>query len=124
MNGGAHALEKLEPLDDTELAGLAIVVNRLALDVLHHEVRQAVLGGAAIEQPRNVGMVQAGQYLPLVAEALDDELGVEVAPDELDGDLLTESLVGAGGQVNHTHTTLADFPDHSVGPDAPPSARV
>ena len=40
-----------------------------ALDVLHDEVGAAVVGGAAVEEPGDVGVVEAGEDLPLVAEA-------------------------------------------------------
>ena len=40
-----------------------------AVHVLHDEVRKAVARRAAVEQPRDVRMRQAGEDLPLVAEA-------------------------------------------------------
>ena len=53
---------------------LAILGERLAFHVLHHEVRHAVRRGAAVDQPRDVRVFEMREYLPLVAEALDEEI--------------------------------------------------
>ena len=45
----------------------------------------------AIEQARDVRMIQARQHLPLHAEAAQDSGGIHAALDQLDGDLLADS---------------------------------
>ena len=45
----AHALKQLQPRGHIERARIAVLVDGVALDVIHHQVRQAVLGRAAIE---------------------------------------------------------------------------
>ena len=52
---------------------------RLALHVLHHQVGLAVVGGAAVEERGDVGMLEARQDLPLLPEAPLEVLGVAPA---------------------------------------------
>jgi hypothetical protein len=52
--------------------GVAEAVDGQAADEFHHQVRQAGLGDAAIDQARDFGMIEAGQELALAAEALFD----------------------------------------------------
>ena len=68
---GADDAKELEALAHRQVATVAVAVERLALDVLHDEVGQPVVGGAAVEQPGDVGMLEAGQDLPLAAKVTD-----------------------------------------------------
>ena len=56
--------------------------------------------GAAVDQPRDVGMVQRRQDLALVAEALEQERVGEAAADDLDGDALPELAVVTLGEID------------------------
>jgi hypothetical protein len=67
---------------------------------------------------RDVRVVERGEDLPLVAEALEDELGVHAALDELDGDALVVLVVGADGQVDRPHAAAPYFAHHAVSADA------
>ena len=40
--------------------------------IVHHQVRQALLGAPAIEQLHNIGVVERRQCLPLVPETARD----------------------------------------------------
>src|ERR1700676_5511603 len=102
---------------------LAILVQRAALDVLHHEVRAAVLGRAAIEQPRDVGMREAGQDLPLVAEVPQDLLRIHAPSDQLERDLLLKMTVGADSTVDSSHAALRHFFSDVVWPNTLPRPR-
>src|SRR5687768_17684239 len=44
-----------------------------AFDELHHDVREALAGGASVEQPPDVGMLQARERLPFAVEAARSE---------------------------------------------------
>ena len=55
-----------------QAAAGAVPVDRLALDELHREIGLAVVGDAAVVERRDVGVVEAGQDLALVAEAAQD----------------------------------------------------
>ena len=57
------------------------------MHVLHHEVGLAVLGFAGVEQARDVRVVQAGEDLPLGAEAQAELALHRAAVDDLDCDL-------------------------------------
>ncbi len=68
-NRGTNLPEELEPGVVVELLRVAKFEQRPARYVLHHEVGKAVGGRSAVNQPRNVGMVELRQNLPLVPEA-------------------------------------------------------
>ena len=62
----ADRAEQLEPLARRQLpASSQYSVDRLAVDVLHHEVGLPVVGRAAVEEPRDVRVLEPGQDLPL-----------------------------------------------------------
>ena len=107
-DGRAHLAKELQPFGDVECLLVAIVVDRQPLDVLHDEVRQAVLGRVAVEQARDVRVIEAGEDLPLVAEAAQHGLRVHAALDELDGDLLLVLAVGAPREIDRAHPAAAD----------------
>ncbi len=49
VDGGTDALKELEAAMNAEFVGIAIVVDGLALNILHHEIGKSLFGGAAIE---------------------------------------------------------------------------
>ena len=49
--------------------------DRLAFDELHHQIGLLRLGDAAIDQPRNARMLQAGEHAALALEQLAVEIG-------------------------------------------------
>ena len=120
----AIGLAVIAILGVAELLGVAVLVDGLALDELHHVVRQAVVGRAAIEQARDVGMIEAGQDLPLVPESPQDEIGIHAPLDDLDGDLLPEMIVSANSPVHRPHAPAADLFDDAVGPNAPSDGGI
>jgi hypothetical protein len=77
--GGAEAAEKFQPLRDRQSVRLTIAIDGLAFDQLHHEVGKAILGCATVNESRDIRVLQTGQNLSLVLEALQDELSVEAA---------------------------------------------
>ncbi len=62
-------------------------------------------------------MVQAGQDLALTTETPDDVFRVLAALDKLDGYFFLKGLIGAGGEVNGTHASLADLLNDSIRTD-------
>ncbi len=58
---------------------VAITVERLPLDILHHEEGQSVFGRAAVKQAGDVRVVEGCEYLAFFAEATEDEIGVHAA---------------------------------------------
>ena len=66
MNGRANGAENLQAHIDGELVAVAIVSDGQAVDELHHEVGETVSGGTPVKDFCDIGMIEAGQDLPLV----------------------------------------------------------
>ena len=77
------------------LMRIAVAIERLAFDVLHDEVRQAVIGGAAVEQACDVWMIEGSEYLSFLAKAAQDKVGIHAALDQLYRDAHLEFIVDA-----------------------------
>ena len=84
----AHGGKQLQPLVQRQVVGLAVAVDRLALDQLHREVGQALLGDPAVHQPRDPRVLQQRQDPPLLDEA--PEHAGPALMDHLDRDPLLE----------------------------------
>jgi hypothetical protein len=67
LNALAHLLEQGQALRNAEAVSIAVGRNRLALDVLHHEVRPPLDRYAAIEDGRNRGMHHESERSRVVA---------------------------------------------------------
>ena len=74
---------------------------------------------AAVEQPRDVGMVERRENLSLGAEAVVIDLGVEAGAQQLERDLLLERAVGALGEEHARHAAAADLANDAIRADAP-----
>ena len=118
LNRVAHGGEEEEPMPDVERLSIAVCRDGLAGDVLHREVRSSVGGDAAVEQARDVRMLETREDLALPEKAPDDLSTVRAGADELEGDLLFELAVGAIREEHAAHPTVADLPDQFVRPDA------
>ena len=104
----ADLAEEVQPRGGVQALRVAVVDDRLALDVLHHEVGQAVRRRAAVEQAGDVRVLEAGEDLPLVPEAPHDRLGVHAALEHLDRDALLELVVVADAEVHRAHAAAAE----------------
>ena len=102
LHRAADAQEQLQPLAQAGLAGAAPGVQRLPLDQLHHQVREAGRGGAAVVQVGDVGMAQPGQDAPLGGQALG-AARVRQPVQKLHRHLALVQAVGALGPVHHAH---------------------
>ena len=109
--------KQAQPFAGRQAVGIAIAVDGLAIDVLHDEVGAAVFRRAAVEQARNIGMLEAGEDFPLGAKAAQDVISVEPAAQQLDRHLLAELSSAAHRQVHAAHSAPAEFPDDPVIPD-------
>ena len=117
LDGRAHLAEQHEPWLERERPRLAVGVEGNALDALHHDVGHAILGGPAVQQPRDVGMIQGRQDAPLLEEPLHQRAARRSAAHDLDRHLLLEGGIGALREVHHGHPALSQLPDDPVGPD-------
>ena len=89
-----------------------------AVDVLHHDVRQTGIGGAAIEQPADVRVLQPGERLTLAAEARENEIGVHARPHQLDRDSGVILVVVALGEKDRAHAASTKLANQPVRADA------
>ena len=113
LNRGTDAAEQAQSFGEVELAAVAVAIDRLTLDVLHHQERQAVVGRSAVDQRRDVRMLEPGQHASLTVEAGEDLAGIEPGTEQLDRDLLVEGAVGAFGEVDVPHAARTD-PSHQA----------
>jgi len=67
VHRSAHRAKQRQPLGDREIAITAKLIDRLPLDIVHHEYGMPSWW-CRVEQLYNVGMFQRGQRLPLVFE--------------------------------------------------------
>ena len=88
---------------------IAVLGQRLPLDVLHDEVRTPVRRRAAVEQPRDVRMIERRDDLSLGPEAPDEILAVHAALHQLQRDPLAVRVVGAHGQKDRAHAAASDL---------------
>jgi len=86
----------------------------LTLDVLHHHVRHSLVGGAAVDQPRDVGMVERGENPPLFRESCLETRIEQGSGHDLDGDVLLEGPVRARREVDDAHAAAADLSQRAV----------
>ena len=87
--------------------------DRLALDVLEHEVGQAPLGGAAVQQPRDVGVAEPGHDAPF-REKAGTEIGAGPRRQQLERHPAVERAVGALGEPDRPHSATRQQPEWPV----------
>src|SRR5207245_994042 len=85
LQRGADLTKQHQALSRREHLGVTVVIDRLALDVLHHEVRKTVGSRASLKQTRDVWMFKIGEDLPLHHEPTQNDVRVHAAANELDG---------------------------------------
>lgn len=94
----------------------AVVGQRHAVDVFHHEIRLTVRGVAAVEQARDIGMVEVGEDLPLAPHSIGRITGRDAA-QQLDRDAPFERIVDALGEEHRAHAAAADLAHEAPGPE-------
>src|SRR5262249_31019423 len=102
-DGFADLQKEAAAISHGKLALPAILVDGLAFDELHGQKGPAVMRSAAIDQARDVRMLEISQNLTLSMEAAEHILRVHAALDDLDGDLLAIGVV-ASRQIHCAHS--------------------
>src|SRR4051812_49604399 len=95
-----------------------ISVDGLPFHVFHDEVGKPVAGAAAIEEPRNVRMIEAGQDLSFVSEVSQHGVSIHSALDYLYRNALLELRVSALRQIDCAHTATAYLANHAIRANA------
>src|SRR5690606_28764042 len=116
-DGVAHVEEEAQPGLDAEAPPVAPGVDRLALDVLHDEVRRLVAGHAGIQQPRDAIVLEAGEHALLLPEAREADGVAERAAHDLERDRVPQVLPHRA--VDRAHAAPDDHLGDAVGADHP-----
>ena len=118
VHGGADGLEQLETGRDVQAERIAIGIDRCAVDVLHDDVSGLVRQRAAVEEVRDIGMVELRQDLPLDLEPRRCAAPDRAAVHDFDRDLLLELGIGALREVDFAHAARPQGAQHAVRSDA------
>ena len=103
IDGVEHGKEQLDARTQGQVPRAAILVDRYAVDILHHHIGLPGGRGAAIQHARDARVFQRGQELPFRGRA-QDRIGVtEHTRHDLDGDALHVDAVGALGKPDLAH---------------------
>ena len=106
LHAVAHAQEQAQARRQVECVAAREVGDRFAVDVLHHEVGRAGLVDAAVDQARDVGVLELGEDLAFLAETPHQPWR---RPGELlDRHALLELAVAALGQPHFAHAADAE----------------
>ncbi len=124
LDGVEDAQTEPEAFDRVQPVLVGIQVDRHALDVLHHEVRQPFGRGPAVEEPGDVRMTERREDLALVPEPPDDQRGVHAAADHLERDAMLELVVGTARQVDGAHAAAAETPFDRIRTERAAEVRV
>ncbi len=89
----ADLAKEQQPLVDAQTAFVAEIVQPLALDVLHDEVRAAIRRDRRAVEPGDVRVGQRGEHPPFVAKAAAAACrSIEAALEQFDGDAAAQRL--------------------------------
>ena len=118
LHRGADVAEQVQPRLDGQPAIVAVAVDVLAVDVLHREPGEPVGGDAAVEQPRDSGVVEAGEDLPLVEEPLKSTSVVpSPSRQHLERDVLAVLIVRPAGEIHGSHPARSQLATNAVRPE-------
>ena len=120
----ADGTEQAKPLGNRKVFLVAIPGDGTALHVLHHEIGQSAVRGAAVEQARDVGVLESGEDLPFGPEPAQDLLGVHAGLEDFERDPLLELPVDTDGEIDDTHPAVAEALQHLVRTEALPNQGI
>src|SRR2546425_4450426 len=108
VNGLTYLAEQLQALRNGKMVSIAVFVDRMAFDVVHDQIGETVVGTAAIEQLHNIGVIEHRQGLAFIKETAQELAPIEIRPQQLNGYLHAELLVGPRRQIDSSHATVAE----------------
>ena len=114
----ADAREEREALVDGEPLFVAVAIDRAAVDVLHHEIRAAIRGAAAVEQSGDVWMTERRQDAAFAIEPPVDFFETSGAFHELQRAALLELDADPLDEMDRAHAAAADLANHAPAADA------
>jgi len=117
LNSFAYRDEEFEAIPEIQVVMIAIGRNRLAGNVLHHEVGAAIGSRSRIKDLRDVGMVHDRKGLALLLESGQNLAGIHAGVDDFEGDPLHHRLAALGEPDGAEAADAEDF-EEFVGADA------
>src|SRR5215203_5906170 len=124
MNGVAKRAKQFQTLGDIQLVTVAISVERLTFDVLHHEIRKAIFSCAAVEQTADMRMIECREYLSLFTKTAQDEVGIHTALHQFYCGSFIELVVGARGFVDGAHAAASNLSLDSIRAETTSEHRI
>jgi len=112
----ADLQEQFEPVCEVHAAAVAELDQGQARHVLHREEQPALLGGADVQNLRDVRMLHAREQGAFAAETVEDVLAVHARLDHLQRDLAAYRLQLVG-EVDRTHAARAELRGDAVRPE-------
>ena len=103
---------------------IAVLVNREAVHIVHHQKRKTFFRAAPIKQLHDVGMVERGQCLALIQETAQQLRPIKVGAKQLDRHMHLKLLIVPGGQIDCCHAAIADTPLNAIIPDPAPEHGI
>lgn len=117
LYGFADAAEQLQTCLDVELMSIAVLVERLAVDVLHDEVGCPGRGDTTVMKLCDRRVIEGCEYATLSPEAGGERVGRDARQEALQRDELVEVRVRAFGDVDDAHPAAAQLPHDVVAAD-------
>src|SRR5262249_31586829 len=115
LNRGANLLEQPQSLRDVESPVFAVFIDAPTVDVFHREVRRTVGSRAAVEQTRNIRVIEVRENLAFASQSGDDTVRQRATRNDFDRHALLELAIGALGEIDGPHTAT---PDETHYPEA------
>jgi hypothetical protein len=117
VDGFASLHKQLEPVFDPQLVPITVLNYGRTIDILHHKVWTAILGGSGIKDPCDIRMIEHGQSLSLDLKTRQEfPVGSQTRPDNLECHLPPYRLLLLG-QVYNTVAPDAQRPEQPVVAD-------
>ena len=117
-NRATKVYKQPEAVIQGEFVGLSPFSNRLAIDILHDNVRRTVIHLSAIKQIRDVRMIQRSQYLSFTLKSLGQSVRKHTGANDLDGDTVFKIVRDTSALIYRSHTALPDQALYLVSPNA------
>ena len=118
LHRGADLNEQLEAFANEQGAAVAIAVDGFAVDVLHHQIRRAVLEIAAVDQARDRRVIERREDVPLAVQSAAQPRMQRRVLQHLDGDGLLILRVIALAAVHGAHAAVPENRHHAIRADA------
>ena len=95
LHGRAELAEQIQPRGERQIVARAIFIERQSFHKLHRQIEAAVRGRSSVQEPGDIGMLQACQYLAFDPEALQNRFTGKLGSYDLQSHASLKLLVGS-----------------------------